>query len=89
MLICDKFYPNKRREIRGTTIMKNEMEKLDIPPVREFVEMIHDAGGELYGCKAAMDMFKLERSDLCEQVDEILTVADFYEKSAGAQVIFT
>jgi peroxiredoxin family protein len=72
-----------------TFMMKREMEELDIPPVREFIEMISDAGGELYGCKAAMDMFHLEKKDLCPQVGEILTIGDFYEKSAGAQVIFT
>jgi len=37
-------------------MMKREMEALDIPPVREFIEMIKDAGGEIYACKAAMDM---------------------------------
>jgi peroxiredoxin family protein len=72
-----------------TMMMKREMEKLDIPPVGEFIEMISDAGGEIYGCKAACDMFKLTRDDLCPQVQEILTVGDFYEKSAGAQIIFT
>ena len=72
-----------------TVMMKREIEKLDIPPVREFIEMIDDAGGELYGCRAAMDMFHLTKEDLCPQVQSILTVGDFYEKSAGAQVIFT
>jgi peroxiredoxin family protein len=65
------------------------MEKLDIPPVDEFLEMIHDGGGSIYACKAAMDMFQYTQDDLWENVDGILTVADFYEKSAGAQVIFT
>lgn len=73
----------------ATRMMKKEMEKLDIPPVREFVEMIHDGGGEIYACKAAMDMFHYGQSDLWEGVDRILTVGEFYEKSGGAQVIFT
>jgi peroxiredoxin family protein len=73
----------------ATSMMQKEMEKLDIPPVREFIEMIHDSGAEIYACKAAMDMFHLKREDLCKNVDGILTVGDFYEKSAGAQVIFT
>ncbi len=72
-----------------TTLMKNEMEKLDIPPVREFIEMIHDAGGELYACKATVDMFHLEKKDFCPQVEAIISVGEFYEKSAGAQIIFT
>ena len=73
----------------ATMMMKKEMEKLDIPPVGEFLEMIHDAGGEIYACKAAMDMFHYSKEDLCPQVDGILTVGDFYEKSAGASIIFT
>ena len=42
----------------ATGLMKKEMEKLDIPPVREFLEMISDSGGKIFGCKLAMDMFK-------------------------------
>lgn len=70
-------------------MMKREMENLDIPPVREFIEMISDAGGEIYACKAAMDMFHMGEKDLCPQVNKILSVGEFYEKSAGAQIIFT
>jgi peroxiredoxin family protein len=73
----------------ATRMMKKEMEKLDIPPIREFIEMIHDGGGEIYACKAAMDMFHYKKDDLSEHVDGILTVGEFYKKSAGAQVIFT
>ncbi len=73
----------------ATKRMKSEMEKLDIPPVREFIEMIHDSGGDIYACKASVDMFHLVEDDFCEQVDGIISVGDFYEKSAGAEIIFT
>ena len=73
----------------ATSMMKKEMEKLDIPPVSEFIEMIHDAGGNLYACKATVDMFHLNRDDFCEQVDDIINVAKFYEIAAGGQIIFT
>jgi peroxiredoxin family protein len=73
----------------ATSMMKKEMEKLDIPPVGEFLTMIHDAGGAIYACKATVDMFHLKREDFCEEMDAILTVGEFYEKSAGAQIIFT
>jgi peroxiredoxin family protein len=73
----------------ATAMMKKEMEKIDIPPVSEFIEMIHDAGGKLYACKATVDMFKLSKTDFCPQIDKILTVGEFYEASAGAQIIFT
>ncbi|MEW6654076.1 MAG: DsrE/DsrF/DrsH-like family protein [Bacteroidota bacterium] len=73
----------------ATWMMKREMEKIDIPPVREFLEMIHDAGCDIYGCKATVDMFHLTQKDFCPQVDGIITVGEFYEKSAGSQIIFT
>lgn len=73
----------------ATSRMKKEMEKLDIPPVREFIEMISDAGGELFACKASVDMFKLTKKDFCPQVEDIISVGQFYEKAAGGQIIFT
>ncbi len=73
----------------ATWMMKREMEKLDVPPVDEFIEMIADSGGEIYACKLAMEMFKLEKEDLCEQVSEVLTVGQFFEKAAGAAVLYT
>lgn len=73
----------------ATKKMKNEIEKLDIPPIREFVEMIHDTGAEIYACKATVEMFHLDEDDFCEQVDGIISVGEFYEKSAGAEIIFT
>ena len=41
-------------------MMKKEMDKLDVPPVDEFLDMIVAGGGEIYACKMAADMFKLE-----------------------------
>ncbi|MCB0724965.1 MAG: DsrE/DsrF/DrsH-like family protein [Ignavibacteriae bacterium] len=73
----------------ATHMMNKEMEKLDIPPVREFIEMVHDAGCNIYACKASVDMFHLTDKDFCEQVDGVITVGEFYEKSAGSQIIFT
>ncbi|MCK5032177.1 MAG: DsrE/DsrF/DrsH-like family protein, partial [Calditrichia bacterium] len=47
----------------ATSMMKKEMEKIDIPPVSEFVEMLHDAGAKLYACRATVDMFHLKKED--------------------------
>jgi peroxiredoxin family protein len=74
-----------------SAMMRSQMEKLDIPPVQEFLEMIEAGGGEVYACKLAMDMFKLEKKDLWDGVKEVLTVGQFYEMCGGlqTQVIFT
>lgn len=73
----------------ATSMMKKEMEKLDIPPVREFMTLIHDAGCNIYACKASVDMFHLTKNDFCKEVDDIISVGKFYEVSAGANIIFT
>lgn len=73
----------------ATHMMEKEMEKLDIPPIREFIEMIHDAGCKIYACKASVDMFHLKKEDFCRQVDSVISVGDFYGVSAGASIIFT
>ena len=73
----------------ATKMMQKEMENLDIPPVGEFVQMISDAGGHLYACKATVDMFHLNQNDFVPQMERVLTVGDFYELAAGGQIIFT
>ena len=73
----------------ATHMMKREMEKLDIPPIGEFIELIADSGANLYACKASVDMFHLTADDFVPQVKGILTVGEFYGLAAGAQIIFT
>lgn len=72
-------------------MMMNEMSKLDIPPVSEFLDLIVAGGGKIYACKLAMDMFKFKKEDLSEHVIDILTVGQFYEQAAGegSHIIFT
>ena len=74
-----------------SSMMRSQMEKLDIPTVDEFLEMITAGGGELFACKLAMDMFKLTKDDLHEEVKAVLTVGEFYEMCGGThtQIIFT
>ena len=72
----------------ATSMMKKEMDKLDIPPVGEMIEILHDSGAKLYACRMAMDMFKRTEEDLVPQVEGVLSAMDFFDKAAGAQVIF-
>lgn len=72
-----------------TAQMSKAMEKLDIPPIPEFIEMIADSGAKLYACKASVDMFNLERKDFIDQIEGIITVGDFYQMAGGGQIIFT
>jgi peroxiredoxin family protein len=73
----------------ATGMMKRQMEKLDIPPIPEFVELVADSGAGLYACRASVDMFDLTMEDFVPQVRDILSVGEFYELSAGGEIIFT
>jgi peroxiredoxin family protein len=65
------------------------MEKLDIPPIPEFIELVSDSGVKLWACKASVDMFGLEKEDFVSQVEDVITVGDFYAIAAGGEIIFT
>jgi peroxiredoxin family protein len=72
-----------------TKMMARQMEKIDIPPIPEFIELVSDSGVQLYGCKATVDMFGLALEDFVPQVDSIISVGQFYEKAAGGEIVFT
>ncbi len=69
--------------------MKKSIESLDIPPVGEFLQLIHDSGCGMYACKATVDMFGMTKADFVSPVDDIITVGEFYEKAQGGEIIFT
>jgi peroxiredoxin family protein len=73
----------------ATHMMEKKMTALDIPPIHEFLEMISDTGAGMYACKASVDMFGFTKGDFIEQIHDIITVGEFYEKAAGGQIIFT
>ena len=72
-----------------THYMERKMEALDIPSIPEFIEMIADTGAGLYACQASVDLFKLTKDDLIEQVEGIITVGDFYEMAVDGHIIYT
>ena len=72
----------------ATSMMKKQIEELDIPPVREMLEILGDSGAKIYACRMAMDMFKRTKADLVPQVEDVISAMDFFDKAKGAQVIF-
>jgi peroxiredoxin family protein len=67
----------------------SEMDKLDIPPTPEFIELISGSGARLYACKASVDMFGLTKDDFIPQGQDIITAGEFYGLAAAGQIIFT
>jgi peroxiredoxin family protein len=75
-------------ESLATTMMQKQMHKLDIPSVYELLEILRDSGAHLYACRMAMDMFNRTKDDLVPQVEDVISAMDFFDKAAGAQVLF-
>jgi len=73
----------------ATKLMQRQMEKLDIPPIPEFVELIADSGAGLYACRASVEMFGLTLADFVPQVSDVISVGEFYALAGGGQIIFT
>ncbi len=76
-------------EALAAHMMKKSMNELELPGVREMLQILDESGAELYACELAMKMFKRTREDLVPQVKDVITAGDFYELSEGAQIIFT
>lgn len=72
-----------------TRYLERKMEQQDIPSIPDFVEMIAETGAGLYACKASVDLFGLEKNDFIPEVNDIITVGEFYTLAAGGQIIFT
>ena len=77
-------------EALATKMMKKEMEKLDMPPVGEFLEILSDSGCKLWACQLAVEMFHLKEEDFIDELDGILTIGDFYSRAdqEGTHLLF-
>jgi peroxiredoxin family protein len=73
----------------ATRMMQRQIEKLDIPPIPEFLELIADSGAGLYACRATVDMFGLTMEDFVPQVNDVISVGEFYALAGGGQIVFT
>ncbi|WP_202875640.1 DsrE/DsrF/DrsH-like family protein [Kribbella speibonae] len=72
----------------ATHQMKKQIHDIGVPDVPEFLEQIVASGGHLWACRMSADMMHLDESDLSEDVEGIISAADFIEKTEGAQIIF-
>ena len=72
----------------ATWYMKNEMEKLEIPPVRDMLEQVAEMGADMWACKLTADMMQLTPRMLHKSVKGIIDAGTFIELSEGSQIIF-
>ncbi|HEU4946287.1 MAG TPA: DsrE/DsrF/DrsH-like family protein [Kribbella sp.] len=72
----------------ATHQMKKQIHDAGVPEVPEFLEQIVASGGHLWACRMSADMMDLDESDLYDDVEAIISAADFIEKTEGAQLLF-
>ena len=72
----------------ATKLMKDKMAGIDVPPVREYLQMLVDGGAELYACKMSVDMMGLGMEDFVDGVIDIVTAGDFMDMTEGAEIVF-
>lgn len=70
----------------ASSMMKKEIDRLDLPPVSEFLEILSNSGCKLWACKLAMKIFHYKEEDLIAELDGVLTVGDFYKRAEGEGV---
>lgn len=70
-------------EALATSIMKKEMEKIDMPDIHEFLDILTASGVKLWACKLAMEMFHYKNEDMYEGLNGVITVGDFYKQGSG------
>ena len=72
----------------ATRMLKKQIADLGVPEVPDFLDQIVAAGGHLWACRMSADMMKLTETDLRDDVEGIISAADFVELTEGAQLLF-
>ena len=72
----------------ATKMLKDQLDELELPGVRDFLDQIVASGGHLWACRLSADMNKVDMDDLYEGVEDIISATDFIEMTDGAQLLF-
>lgn len=72
----------------ATKMMKRQMDELEIPPIREFLDLMEAAGANMWACRLSFDMMKMIEADLHSGVQGVISAGEFIELSDGAQLMF-
>src|SRR6476469_4734724 len=87
--VADAHLPQSLAPLPGMTAMATRMLKksiadLGVPEVPDFLDQVVAAGGHLWACRMSADMNHLTEADLRDDVEAIISAADFIEKTVGA-----
>jgi hypothetical protein len=77
-----------RHDRDGDPPDEKQIAEVGVPEVPEFLEQIVASGGHLWACRMSAEMMHLTEDALYEEVEGIISAADFIEKADGAQLLF-
>jgi len=69
-------------------LMTSMMKKHNVATLPELIEAASALGVRLVACEMALHILELERSDLIEEVEDVVGVATFLNDSENAHIIF-
>ncbi len=72
----------------ATHSLKKALADLDVPEVRDFLDLLKNSGAKIWACQLSADMNHLGKEDLYEGVDAIINASAFIEMTDGAQLLF-
>ena len=72
----------------ATRLLKKQIADQGVPEVPEFLDQVVAAGGHLWACRLSADMLHVAEDDLRDDVEGIISAADFIEITEGAQLLF-
>ncbi len=85
-----KTLPLSRLNFGGISpaLMSSMMKKHHVATLPELIEAAHALGIRLLACEMALHILELERSDLIEEVADVVGVATFLNESENGHIIF-
>lgn len=72
----------------ATAMLRKQLAAQDVPEVPEFLDLLSASGVHLWACRMSAEMNHLTEDDLHEDVEGIISAADFIEITEGAQLLF-
>ena len=64
------------------------VEKGYIKRISEMISYLNGFSGKIYACSAAILFHRITKNDLIDEVDEIIGIATFLEKTEGATMLY-
>ncbi len=72
----------------ATHQMRRAIADVGVPDIPTMIQQVLDSGGHLWACQMSAEMQHLALDDLYDEVEAVISAADFIEKTAGAQLLF-